>query len=102
MYEMKKNNPEKEFIATMGKDGCSCSDCTYMKMNTLEKLYKCIRDEKPEIVMSDELIKKAEKPILRMLDMSNRAAYAEALKALVQGELPAKKISKILFERISQ
>ena len=40
--------------------------------------------------------------LTRMLDVSNRAAYAEALKALVQGELPAKKISKILFERISQ
>jgi quinolinate synthase len=41
-----------------------------MKLNTLEKLYKCLRDETPEITMSAELIEKAKRPIIRMLDMS--------------------------------
>jgi quinolinate synthase len=43
-----------------------------MKLNTLEKLYKCLRDETPEITMSEELIEKAKKPIVRMLDMSKQ------------------------------
>ena len=70
LYEMKKNNPDKEFIVVPSGEGCSCADCSYMKLNTLEKLYLCLRDETPEIIMSDELIEKAKKPIVRMLDMS--------------------------------
>lgn len=70
LYEMKKNNPDKEFLTVSGKESCSCLECSYMKMNTLEKLYKCLRDEKPEIVMSREMIEAAKKPIVRMLEMS--------------------------------
>lgn len=70
MYEMKKNNPDKEFLAVASGESCSCTECAYMKMNTLEKLYRCLRDESPEITLSDEMIEKAARPIVRMLDMS--------------------------------
>lgn len=75
LYEMKRENPDKEFLAVSScEDGkcCSCLECSYMKMNTLEKLYMCLRDESPEIVMSQELIEKAKRPIVRMLDMSRQ------------------------------
>jgi quinolinate synthase len=67
---MRKQCPDKEYLTVASDKGCNCSDCSYMKLNTLEKLYKCLRDESPEITMSDELIEKAKKPIIRMLDMS--------------------------------
>lgn len=74
LYEMKRENPDKEFITVPGecKEGscCSCAECSYMKMNTLEKLYRCLRDESPEITMSSDMIEKAAKPIVRMLEMS--------------------------------
>ena len=72
LYEMRKQSPEKEYLVVTAEKGCSCSDCSYMKLNTLEKLYKCLRDETPEITMSEELIEKAKKPIVRMLDMSKQ------------------------------
>lgn len=72
LYEMKRNNPDKEFIAVPGGEGCSCAECSYMKMNTLEKLYKCLRDETPEITLDSEMIEKAARPIVRMLDMSRQ------------------------------
>ncbi|MBO7488874.1 MAG: quinolinate synthase NadA [Bacteroidales bacterium] len=70
LYEMRRNNPDKEFIAVPSGENCACTDCAYMKMNTLEKLYKCLRDEQPEIILSEEMIEKAARPIVRMLDMS--------------------------------
>lgn len=70
LYEMRKNNPDKEFIAVPSGESCACTDCSYMKMNTLEKLYRCLRDEQPEIVLDAELIERARRPIVRMLDMS--------------------------------
>jgi len=72
LYEMKKNNPDKEFITLSDSESCACADCSYMKMNTLEKLYNCLKDETPEILMSDEMIKRAKQPIIRMLDMSKQ------------------------------
>lgn len=72
LYEMRKNNPDKEFLTVTAKEGCNCADCSYMKQNTLEKLYACLRDETPEIIMDAEVIEKAKTPILRMLDMSRQ------------------------------
>ena len=72
LYEMRKNNPDKEFLTVSAKDGCNCADCSYMKQNTLENLYACLRDETPEILMDAEMIEKAKTPILRMLDMSKQ------------------------------
>lgn len=72
LYEMRKNNPDKEFITVTAKEGCNCADCSYMKQNTLEKLYTCLCDETPEIIMDAATIEKAKNPIIRMLDLSKQ------------------------------
>ena len=72
LYEMKKENPDKEFITLHDNKSCACDDCAYMKLNTLEKLYTCLRDEQPEILMSPEMIEAAKRPIVRMLEMSKQ------------------------------
>ena len=73
LHQMTKANPDKTFIPVPpeieGKT-CMCNECNYMRMNTMEKLYACLRDEKPEILIEEELREKAVKPILRMLEMS--------------------------------
>lgn len=70
LYEMRRLCPDKEFLTLHDDKSCACDDCAYMKLNTLEKLYRCLRDEQPEILMSDEMIEAAKRPIVRMLDMS--------------------------------
>ncbi|MCR4659593.1 MAG: quinolinate synthase NadA [Bacteroidales bacterium] len=72
LYQMKKENPGKEFITLRDDRSCACDDCAYMKLNTLEKLYRCLSDEKPEILMSNEMIEAARRPIERMLEMSRQ------------------------------
>lgn len=72
IYQMQKASPDKTFIPAPPNNSCACNDCPHMKLNTLEKLYTCLRDEKPEIVMDSSLILKAEKPIRRMLEISER------------------------------
>lgn len=68
LHEMQKKCPDKIFIpAPVEDDTCACSECAFMKLNTLEKLYNCLRFEQPEILLAPELIKKAEIPILKML-----------------------------------
>ena len=67
---MQKLSPEKQFLIVPADETCSCNDCPYMKLNTLEKLYLCMVNEKPEISLSPELIEKAKKPILKMLELS--------------------------------
>ena len=74
LHEMQKACPDKEFISvppevTEGV-GCSCNECEYMRMNTLEKLYACLRDEQPEMVVDKEVAEKAVSSIQRMLQMS--------------------------------
>jgi quinolinate synthase len=72
IHQMQKLSPEKEFIVVPSDETCSCNDCPYMKLNTLEKLYLCLLNQTPEITLSDEIIEKARKPILRMLELSVR------------------------------
>ncbi len=72
LHQMQKDSPGKEFIIVPTDETCSCNDCPYMKMNTMEKLYKCMRDEKPEILLDEETIIKAKEPINRMLDISRK------------------------------
>lgn len=68
LHEMQKKCPEKTFIpAPVEDDTCACSECAYMKMNTVEKLYRCLRDESPEIILPESLVSTAKKPIDRML-----------------------------------
>ena len=69
LYEMRKSCPQKKFIAACSSDG-GCNECSYMRLNTLEKVYNCLKYESPEIKIDEELCKKAVKPINRMLDIS--------------------------------
>ncbi len=70
LHQMKKNSPFKKFIVVPSDETCSCNDCPYMKLNTLEKLYLCLKNESPEIVLEEEVIQMAEKPIRKMLEIS--------------------------------
>ena len=72
LFEMQRENPGKEFITLRDDRHCACDDCSYMKLNTLEKLYRCLRDGQPEIVMEPALIEAAKRPIVRMLEMSRQ------------------------------
>ena len=68
LHEMQKKAPHKTFIpAPVEDDTCACSECAFMKLNTLEKLYLCLEHEQPEIQLAPALIKAARKPIERML-----------------------------------
>lgn len=73
IYQMRKSSPEKEFIIVPSDETCSCNDCPYMKLNTMQKLYLCLKNERPEIILPDDLLAKARKPIDRMLDISRKA-----------------------------
>jgi quinolinate synthase len=72
LHEMKQSLPDKIFIpAPSWQDNtCACSQCEYMKVNTLEKLYNCLKDESPEIKIPEEIRIRAQKPIQKMLEMS--------------------------------
>ena len=67
---MKQNSPEKSFLVVPSDETCSCNDCPYMKLNTLEKLYLAMLNDKPEISLPADIIVKARKPIDKMLQLS--------------------------------
>ena len=71
IHQMKKKEPNKNFIEVPDIDGCKCNECPYMKLNTLEKILDCLKNNSPSIELDPEIIEKAYKPIKRMLDMSN-------------------------------
>ena len=71
IHQMKKDCPDKEFIPAPPNDStCGCNDCAFMKLNTLEKLYRCLRDETPEVIIDPDLAERARRPIERMLSLS--------------------------------
>ncbi len=71
IHQMKKDCPDKTFIPAPPDDAsCGCNDCAYMKLNTLEKVYRCLRDEAPEVVVDPALAEAARRPIERMLSLS--------------------------------
>ena len=71
LHQMQRENPDKEFIPAPPEDStCACNECFYMKMNTLEKLYLCLKNERPEIFVDEDTRVKAVKPIERMLELS--------------------------------
>ncbi len=73
IHQMKKNNPDKEFIAAPPNDStCACNDCNFMKLNTMEKLYNCMKYELPEVNLEKEIIGKAVVPIDKMLEISKK------------------------------
>ncbi len=69
LHRLRKEVPGKNLIAGP-TDTCACSDCRYMKLNTMEKLHDCLRDLKPEITLPEDIRRRAEAPILRMLELS--------------------------------
>lgn len=71
IHQMQKDNPDKEFIPAPGQDEtCNCNECPYMRKNTLEKLYLCMRDRTPEITVEAGMSEAALAPIKRMLELS--------------------------------
>lgn len=72
LHQMEKQNPDKVFIPAPPNNICACNDCPYMKLNTLEKLYLCLKYETPEITMEENLRLAAKKPLDRMLEISAR------------------------------
>jgi quinolinate synthase len=70
LHQMKKKAPEKEFIPAPPNHECNCNECPFMKLNTLEKVYLALRDEKPEILVPEDLAAKALLPLERMLEWS--------------------------------
>lgn len=71
LHEMQKSAPDKVFIPIPPEDStCACNNCSYMRLNTLEKVYEVLKNESPEVEVSDELREKAVKPILKMLEIS--------------------------------
>jgi len=67
LYEMKKQNPTKQFYVVNNPNTCTCNECEYMKLNSLEKIYHTLHTETPEIILEEELIEKALTPIRKML-----------------------------------
>jgi quinolinate synthase len=73
IHQMKKENPSKKFIPAPPRDStCGCNECSFMKLITMEKIYRCIRDERPEIMIDPDVIKKASIPINRMMEISEK------------------------------
>lgn len=71
LYEMKKACPDKEFIPAPPDDStCACNECHFMRLNTLEKIYDCLKNESPEITVDPEICEKAVRPINKMLEIS--------------------------------
>ncbi len=70
IHQMKKAAPAKEFIPAPPEANCACNDCPYMKLNTLEKLYLCMKDRSPQIELDPVIRERALAPIQRMLAMS--------------------------------
>lgn len=70
IHQMQKASPHKTFIPAPPNNACACNDCPHMKLNTLEKLYNCMKYELPEIILPEDVIHRAQKPIERMLEIS--------------------------------
>jgi len=72
LHQMQQNAPEKTFIPAPPDNACACNDCPHMKLNTLEKLYLCMKYGTPEVTMPEDLRVAARKPIDRMLELSRQ------------------------------
>ena len=70
LHQMQKDSPGKTFIPAPPESGCNCSQCPHMRLNTLEKLYLCLKHEQPQIHMDEAIRVRALQPIERMLEMS--------------------------------
>lgn len=83
IHQMEKAAPGKTFIGAPGADGnCSCNTCPYMALNTMQKLYLCLRDEGPEIELDEETRIEAEKPLRKMLELSQHVNTGKDVSAI--------------------
>jgi quinolinate synthase len=73
IHQMQLASPDKEFIPAPPNNTCACNECPHMKRNTMEKLYLCMKYEKPEIILPDHVIRDGRASIDRMLDISKAA-----------------------------
>ncbi len=71
LHQMRRRRPERTYLEVPGSDSCSCNTCPYMRLNTLEKLWRCLDTMAPEILLEEELRQRALLPIERMLAMSH-------------------------------
>jgi len=72
LHQMQLASPGKTFIPAPPDNNCACNDCPHMKLNTLEKLYLCMKYEQPELIMDAQLMQASKKPIMRMLEISKQ------------------------------
>ncbi|MGD0754022.1 MAG: quinolinate synthase NadA [Bacteroidales bacterium] len=73
IHQMKKENPGKIYIPAPPKDStCGCSECNFMKLITIEKILNCLKNEEPEIIIDDKILIRAQKPIQRMMKISEK------------------------------
>jgi quinolinate synthase len=73
IHQMKKENPGKTYIPAPPRDStCGCSECSFMKLITMEKILNCLANEKPEIIVDKDILLKAQKPIRRMMEISEK------------------------------
>ena len=73
IYQMKKENPGKTYIPAPPRDStCGCSECSFMKLITIEKILSCLKNEKPEIIIDEKTLVRAQKPIIRMMEISEK------------------------------
>ncbi len=72
LHKMKNDSPEKEFLIVPSDETCSCNDCPYMKLITMQKIYDCLLNETNQIELSDEVMKKSLVPIERMMEISKK------------------------------
>ena len=70
LHQMRRRAPQKSFHDVPGSDGCSCNTCPYMRLNTLDKLWRCLDQLEPGIELEESLRQRALAPIERMLAMS--------------------------------
>jgi quinolinate synthase len=73
LHQMQKAEPQKTFIPAPPENNCACNDCPHMKLNTLEKLYLCLKHEKPEVIIPERLMQDALRPLKRMLEISAKS-----------------------------
>ncbi len=72
LHQMYRESPDKEFLVVPSDETCSCNDCPYMKLNSMEKLYLALKNESPVITLDEKIMEQARKPIERMLEISKR------------------------------
>ena len=72
IHQMQKASPNKTFIPAPPNNSCACNDCPHMKLNTLEKVYNCLKYELPHIELEASVIEEAKKPIWKMLEISEK------------------------------